>query len=373
MVYTRRKWAMTWAAGGAGTGVLTIATATMQAGSSWIVFVEGPEHSTKIVNAAGAVTDRAKIVQHQDITGGILRSLSSLATAGFVKLVDGTLDLLLKLASTAPTASTVVVPTQPVDRQGNVITGGGGTSGGLGLYSSPSFFTVARNAATELDLTGTVVALITDFRNFVSIKDFDATGAFVAEYKPQTHAFSWDAANSRVTVTGATFTAGGSWVVEIQSVDRFGDLPGNFLNTANVDPYELHGDDGPVALLAAAQDFTAGWIDLGPEIGFFGYNKLKLWLTFDINDSLDLRVRVLEKHTSAGAEEYPSIIESPGASAVLFEGGYWELNVDADLLHPLVFKGDGVTPYLQVQIMAGTLGAGTDAQIDAAYYTRGVI
>jgi hypothetical protein len=45
MVYTRREWAFTWAAGVTGAGTLTITGATLQATSSFIAFVEGPPRS----------------------------------------------------------------------------------------------------------------------------------------------------------------------------------------------------------------------------------------------------------------------------------------------------------------------------------------
>jgi len=372
MVYTRRKWAMTWAAGGAGTGVLTIATATMQAGSSWIVFVEGPEHGIQRADAGGAIDQSVKRVQHQDEAGSILKSLASAAQAGFVKLTDGTLALLLKLASTAPTAGMVVVPTQPVDRQGNVIAGGGGTSGGLALYQSHAgHFTVARNSATELDLAGMVVALIINGRNFVSIKDYDATGAFTAEYKPSTHVFTWDAANSRIAVTDAVFTVGGSWQVEVLGLDRTLDIPGDQVKVAVGNPYELRGDDSGVSILAAAQDFTDAFADCGSEISMFGKSGCTFFITLDINDDADLRFRVLGKHTSAGAEEYPLAIKSPGAGVVAVEALYYEFTSDTDQLIVVRVETNGEIPYLQLQIMRGVNGAGVAAQVDALAYVRG--
>jgi hypothetical protein len=145
-----------------------------------------------------------------------------------------------------------------------------------------------------------------------------------------------------------------------------------FLAVGEVNPYELRGDDAGIPLITAPQDFTASWVDLGIEFSIFGYNYVQLWLALDINDSLDLRFRLLEKHESGGVEEYVPAIETYGTSDVKFEPGYHELNVDADVLIPLVFKLSGLAPYGQVQIQAGTVGA-TAGQVDLSHITRGTI
>jgi len=115
------------------------------------------------------------------------------------------------------------------------------------------------------------------------------------------------------------------------------------------------------------QDFTANWADLGGEINCSGYNTLRLFLTLDINDSENCRVRALVKHESAGAEEYNLPILTTAASDVKVESHYYEFNVDADSLFCLEWDVAGI-PYVQFQISAGTVGA-TEGQIDAAKYT----
>lgn len=143
------------------------------------------------------------------------------------------------------------------------------------------------------------------------------------------------------------------------------------MSVAEALPYELRGTDAGIPLITSAQAFTAAWADLGPEIALFGRNSLTLWLTIDINDSTDLQFRVLPKHESGGLEEYEPPIETYTASKVDFQGGYHELAVDADVLIPITMRLNGTYPYGQVQIKAGTLGTGTDAEVDAAYYTLG--
>jgi len=241
---------------------------------------------------------------------------------------------------------------------------------GAGTYVSPVHFTAVWNSATALDLSG--YPPITDITQFMAVKQVSSTGVETLHFpSSSTGPFSWDAVNERLTVANATFANTDVFMVVIRAEDRYASDPGNHLLSAEVSPYPLRGDDAGIQLISAAQDFTAGWVDLGSEIPMFGYSKLKLWLTFDINDSTDLQVRVLEKHESGGTEEYDPALETYSASDIKFEAAYWELNTDADGLFTLVFNTDGCTPYIQVQIKAGTLGVGTDAQMDAAYYTRG--
>lgn len=134
----------------------------------------------------------------------------------------GELDFLR--ADEVPDVATITVPMKPVDLQGNVITGGGGTSGGLSLYSSPIHFTAAYLSATTLDLSGMSFS-ITDFSQFVEIEAWDASSAYIAKYTPKSHVFSWDGVNNRVTVTGAAFVSGGTYKVSILAPDRTISLP----------------------------------------------------------------------------------------------------------------------------------------------------
>jgi len=127
---------------------------------------------------------------------------------------------------------------------------------------------------------------------------------------------------------------------------------------------------GPETLVAAAapQALTANWVDLGNEQYVAGARRAGLWLTLDINDSTDARVRCLAKHENAGAEEYTLSIRTVGASDVKLEPEYFEFNVDEDRLMLLSVELDGLVPYVQFQVQAGVVGA-TAGQIDAAYLT----
>lgn len=126
---------------------------------------------------------------------------------------------------------------------------------------------------------------------------------------------------------------------------------------------------GPETLLAAAQDFTAAWADCGPEIPTAGATHLGIWLNLDVNDSLDMRIKALAKHTTAGTDEYEIIIRTLSATDIKVEPGYIEFNTDADQKVILSIPLDGVVPFVQLQIQAGTAGA-TPGQVDSLYSTK---
>lgn len=318
MAYTRGEWAFTWAAGATGAGVLTIADATMQATSSFVVFIAGPEHGT-----AGAAA--------------------------------------------TTTAVTSVKYIQPLDPQGNVITGT--DTSGLVQYSTPHHFSAAWQAAESLDLSG-MQFTIQDYTQFVTIEAWDASGGYIGQYSPRVNVFAWDGVNDRVTVTGAAFVSGGEVKVTVVAPDRTINQPADSQNTLVANHYELNSDDSAIPLLVAAQTFTNLFVDVSSEISMVGYNQLKLWMAVDIGDSTDLQVRILEKHESGGTEEFQTTISTVGTGDVQFQPGHWELSVDADSLFTLVYRGDGCTPYVQVQIKAGVLGAGVDADLDSCEYSR---
>ena len=126
---------------------------------------------------------------------------------------------------------------------------------------------------------------------------------------------------------------------------------------------------GPESLLAAAQNFTAAWVDVGPEIPTAGCTHLGVWLNLDVNDSLNMRIKALAKHTIAGTDEYELVIRTLSATDVKVDAGYIEFNTDADQKVLLCIPLDGVVPYVQLQILAGTVG-GTAGQVDSLYATK---
>jgi hypothetical protein len=133
----------------------------------------------------------------------------------------------------------------------------------------------------------------------------------------------------------------------------------------------LHGAYTGV-LTSTPQNLTTSWVDLGGEIdvGTKKFNTIHLWVTLDINDSNNIRFKILDKWESAGADEYERATISTSANVLYVEPTYYEFNIDEDKKYHFVFGLDNVTPYVQIQVQVGTAGA-TPAQIDAAYYSLG--
>lgn len=121
------------------------------------------------------------------------------------------------------------------------------------------------------------------------------------------------------------------------------------------------------ALISSAQAFTDAWADLGGEINCFDKDRISLWLTLDVNDDSDLRVRALALHTSGGTEHYFPIA-TVGTSDIAVEDEYIEFTNDGDESYVLQWELNKVIPFIQFQVMRGTDGGGTDAEVDAASY-----
>lgn len=319
---------------------------------------------------AGMFLDSIR-VQMPTATVNFDPNIANVTVGSSMTITDGTDDLDLLRADAAPTVATITVPIKPVDEQGNVITGGGGTSGGLTLYTSPVHFTAVYQSATSLDLSGMSFS-ITDFSQFVEIEAWDASAGFIAKYSPKTHVFAWDNTSSRVTVTGAAFVTGGTYKVSILAADRTISLPDDAVKTLVGNHYPLVSDDSGVTLISSAQNVTdSGWVDLGPEISTFGYNSLGLWLSIISNDSYDIYIRALAKHASAGSDEYPLVVESLSSTGAVTNvvPNYWQFdNVDGNYV--LAVNTNGIVPYVQLQVASRVQGA-TQGQISAASYTRG--
>lgn len=126
---------------------------------------------------------------------------------------------------------------------------------------------------------------------------------------------------------------------------------------------------GPIAQISASQDFTAAWADLGSgvEIDCRGYNKIRFYLTVDVNDSTGLQFRVMLKETAAATGEYSYKFQSASSGVVTQYDAVWNLG-DADgYVEISIDDLNGTVAYLQPQIIAAVVG-GTAGQIDACKY-----
>lgn len=98
--------------------------------------------------------------------------------------------------------------------------------------------------------------------------------------------------------------------------------------------------------LVSAQDLTVAYADFGAEIDMTGYNRLGVYVTADVNDSLDVSLKALGKHTSAGTDEYEidgMTIKALWTTVVSDFKTYYEFDI-------------GTLPIIQLQAIAGTVG-----------------
>lgn len=121
-------------------------------------------------------------------------------------------------------------------------------------------------------------------------------------------------------------------------------------------------------LITSPQTLTGSWVDLGAEVEVNQHNRIGIWLNVDINDSQNVRLRALAKLGQNAANEYNLLIKNVSASSVAVESEFFEFNVDADQLAVLEVVTNGLVPFVQFQVQAGTVGASA-GQIDEADYT----
>ena len=99
--------------------------------------------------------------------------------------------------------------------------------------------------------------------------------------------------------------------------------------------------------IVTAQDLTASYADFGAEIDMRGYTKLGVYIIKDVNDSENVSLQLLAKHTSDGADEY----ERFGVAATEL----WTTSPSDGKVY-VEFDVAGI-PFVQLQAIAGTVGA----------------
>ena len=118
---------------------------------------------------------------------------------------------------------------------------------------------------------------------------------------------------------------------------------------------------GPTPLISVAQDFTAAWLALGPEIAVDGFTRASLWLNVDINATVNARVRCVGRYATGGSDfelpiYNPSVAGAASTYVVLVEGEAMELNDDIDQKLCLTWDIANTIPFIQFQIYAAAPG-----------------
>jgi len=123
------------------------------------------------------------------------------------------------------------------------------------------------------------------------------------------------------------------------------------------------------ALISSAQDLTNAWADLGDPVKMANRSTCGLWINLDINATNNARVRALAQLDQSGTlGEFFLPIKTVSTSDIKVQDEYIEFNDDADQKMILEVETNNLIPWLQFQVMAGTVGA-TAGQIDTAYAT----
>ncbi len=122
-----------------------------------------------------------------------------------------------------------------------------------------------------------------------------------------------------------------------------------------------------IDLLTTPKTLTVSWADIGGEIPTDGNNDIAFWIKLTINDSQNVQLRALAKHTEGNADEYNILTETYSAGKNTEDATIHELNTDADqkVMFHIPLKGD--TPVIQLQAKVLTVGA-TGATIDEVKY-----
>ena len=124
------------------------------------------------------------------------------------------------------------------------------------------------------------------------------------------------------------------------------------VSTLNTE-YSHYTDAEPLVTASDIVATTTVYKDQGAEIDMTGYTTLGMFVKFTVNDSETNTIKVLRKHTSAGAEEF--VLET--------EADYIKTLGDASINIYYEFETNGTIPVVQVQSTATTVG-GTEGTLE---------
>lgn len=122
-------------------------------------------------------------------------------------------------------------------------------------------------------------------------------------------------------------------------------------------------------LISSPQELTSSWANLGSPLDMISFSRLGLFFTLDVNDSQNVRVRALGMRTSTDQTGFSFPLTTPSTTSVGLEPEYYEITTDADGSFVLEVGTNFLVPYVQIQVMAGTVGAtaGEITQADASF------
>ena len=212
-------------------------------------------------------------------------------------------------------------------------------------YKSPTDFTATYLSNTTITL-GTLPITISDDSQIKYISVV-SSGSVANSYIQSFDNVGITVSASILTITGSgnVFNSGDAYEIGINEQKKGFDLSTNANMSTIINPISAKYTD-PETLISE-QDLTDAYADLGSEINMEGYNRLGVFVKSDVNDSENVYLKVLGKHTSGSADEY----EIDGTSVKTL----WTSGSD-DLKYYYEFD-IGTLPIVQLQGYAVTTGS----------------
>lgn len=211
-------------------------------------------------------------------------------------------------------------------------------------YKSPIDFTATYSSTSSLTITGMEISESFGILGEIVIIRADYSTVVIRRGE---NGISYSVSGNVLSVIGASpfLNTDISYIIGFQAQDKAYDTSTNSILTFSLK--NVWNQQSDVEPLVSAQNLTASYADFGPEIDMRGFNVLGLWIITDVNDSRDVNIKALVKHTSDSIDEF----EIDGVSTKQLWGSsgsdnkkYYEFNV-------------GAVPIVQLQAMAGTVGA----------------
>jgi len=220
-------------------------------------------------------------------------------------------------------------------------------------YRSPVDFTVTYTSEFILTLAGLSIT-ITNSAQLVYVKRVNRrqglSSIFINGINGIT--LTWDSTNSRIQIHGLTAGEGCSsddvFEIGINEQQKGFGGSGSGMDVTNLNSDHDHFID-PVPLVSASDIGAVNdtWKDQGAEIDCRSYKTLVLWVVFTVNDSTGNQLQVLQKHESAGADEYVEELASD----------YQKVIGDASIKIKYTFELDNSISFVQIQTKATLIGA----------------